>query len=82
MARQIGLELYVGQKVLVYPNPTEFPREAIIERFDGLKGEVIVTLKGLTGKWEVRPRAVVSLCGRYLHHEGSRFYFDDSPFLD
>ena len=79
--RQILDELYIGQKVLVRPNPTAYPMEAFVTAIDSLKGMVHVNLRDYQGKWAVKPRAISNLAGKYLHYQQNQFYFSPEPFF-
>lgn len=79
MARQIILELYIGQQVLVYPNPTTHPFEAKVTHIDTDKQMVHVKTPDYAGQWACRPRAITSLQGHYLRVRDDLFYFEDRP---
>ena len=81
MTRQYPEVPHIGQKVLVRPNPTSHPIEALVTHLDTLKGMVHVKLLGYTGKWAARPRAVCNFGGQHLHFKNNHFFFDPQPFL-
>lgn len=79
--RQITLELHIGQKLLVYPNPTTHPVEVRVTGFDGVKGLVYVRPLAFAALWAVRPRAIANLRGLYLHWKDQTFFFSAEPFF-
>jgi len=83
MTYYIPDELYVGQKILVRPNPSEHPLEAIVTYIDNLKGLVHVKFMTYSGNWAVKPRAISSLRGLYLHFNLNKneFFFSSEPFF-
>lgn len=83
MTYYIPDELHVGQKILVRPNPTESPMEAVVTYIDKLKGLVHVQFMTYNGHWAVKPRAISSLRGLYLHFNlnNKEFFFSTEPFF-
>lgn len=81
MTRLIPDELHIGQKILVHPNPTTHPLNAIVTYIDHLTGLVHVRFETMSGLWAVRPPAISSLRGLYLHFKNQQFYFSPEPFF-
>jgi hypothetical protein len=81
MTRQYPPELYLGQKVLVRPNPTAFPIEALVTYIDTVRGLVHVRLRGYQQKFAAKPHAISTLQGQFLHYQNKRFFFAKDPYF-
>lgn len=81
MPRQIPEELHIGQKILVRPNPTHHPLDAIVTYIDALKGLVHVRFSTVEGRFAVFPVAISNKNGAYLHFKNKRFFFSREPFF-
>jgi len=81
MPRHIPEELHVGQKILVRPNPTHHPLDAIVTSIDVIKGMVHVRFATVEGRWAVFPVAISNANGAYLHFKNKKFFFSNKPFF-
>ena len=81
MPRYIPDELHIGQKILVRPNPTHYPLDAIVTYIDVLKGLVHVRFQTIEGRFAVFPTAISNLNGAYLHFKNKQFFFSNEPFF-
>lgn len=81
MPRHIPEELHIGQKILVRPNPTHYPLDAIVTNIDVLKGMVHVRFATVEGLFAVFPVAISNMEGAYLHFKNNEFFFSHKPFF-
>ena len=81
MPRHIPDELHIGQKILVRPNPTHHPLDAIVTYIDDLKGLVHVRFATIEGRFAVFPVAISNNDGAFLHFRNKKFFFSHKPFF-
>lgn len=81
MPRYIPDELHIGQKILVHPNPTHHPLDAIVTYIDVLKGLVHVRFEAMEGRFAVLPAGISNMNGAYLHFKNKQFFFSHEPFF-
>jgi hypothetical protein len=81
MPRYIPEELHIGQTILVHPNPTHYPMEAIVTYIDTVKGLIHVKFESMDGRFAVLPRGISNLDGLYLHFKNKQFFFSPEPFF-
>lgn len=72
-------ELHIGQRVLVWVDPTQHPVPAVITLIDIKNGVVHVNPVGYKVRWQAHPRTIRSTKGQFLHFDNNNFYYSDKP---